>query len=183
MNDVICIDASGFSRQRQLVMGIAALMIYFAHAYAIVPVDGVVAKLLSLGNLGVDIFLFASGFGMYYSLRNMGRLSLRQFYWKRFVRVRVPFLLISVPVYLLLDMLISREGGAFLLDISTLSYWVEHDGAWDVSAMLPVYALTPILPSLLRDDPKRCLCLIAFLVLAVSSLIHAMSFFSTISAL
>lgn len=99
------------------------------------------------------------------------------------MRVGVPFLLISVPVYLLLDMLISREGGAFLLDISTLSYWVEHDGAWDVSAMLLVYALTPILPSLLRDDPKRCLCLIAFLVLAVSSLIHAMSFFSTISAL
>ena len=53
-------------------MGIAALMIYFAHAYAIVPVDGVIAKLLSLGNLGVDIFLFASGFGMYYSLRNGG---------------------------------------------------------------------------------------------------------------
>lgn len=63
MNDVICIDASGFSRQRQLVMGIAALMIYFAHAYAIVPVDGVVAKLLSLGNLGVVIFLFALALG------------------------------------------------------------------------------------------------------------------------
>lgn len=72
MNDVICIDTSRFSKQRQLVMGIAALMIYFAHAYAIVPVDGVIAKLLSLGNLGVDIFLFASGFGMYYSLRNRG---------------------------------------------------------------------------------------------------------------
>lgn len=166
MNDVICIDTSRFSKQRQLVMGIAALMIYFAHAYAIVPVDGVIAKLLSLGNLGVDIFLFASGFGMYYSLRNGGgAVSLRQFYWKRFVRVGVPFLLISVPVYLLLDMLISREGGgAFLLDISTLSYWVEHDGAWYVSAMLPVYALTPILPSLLNDDPKRCLWLIIFLV-------------------
>ncbi len=81
------------------------------------------------------------------------------------MRVGVPFLLISVPVYLLLDMLISREGGgAFLLDISTLSYWVEHDGAWYVSAMLPVYALTPILPSLLNDDPKRCLWLIIFLV-------------------
>lgn len=74
MNDVICIDTSRFSKQRQLVMGIAALMIYFAHAYAIVPVDGVIAKLLSLGNLGVDIFLFASGFGMYYSLRNGGCL-------------------------------------------------------------------------------------------------------------
>ena len=48
---------------------------------------------------------------MYYSLRNRERLSLRQYYWKRFVRVGVPFLLISVPVYLLLDMLISREGG------------------------------------------------------------------------
>ena len=112
MDDVICIDASRFSKQRQLVMGIAALMIYFAHAYAIVPVDGVIAKLFSFGNLGVDIFLFASGFGMYYSLRNGGgRFSLRQFYWKRFVRVGVPFLLISVPVYLLLDMLISRDGG------------------------------------------------------------------------
>lgn len=72
MNDVICIDTSRFSKQRQLVMGIAALMIYFAHAYAIVPVDGVIAKLFSFGNLGVDIFLFASGFGMYYSLRNGG---------------------------------------------------------------------------------------------------------------
>lgn len=63
MDDVMCIDASRFSKQRQLVMGIAAFMIYFARAYAIVPVDGVIAKLFSFGNLGVDIFLFASGFG------------------------------------------------------------------------------------------------------------------------
>lgn len=57
-----------------------------------------------------------------------------------------------------------RGGGAFLLDISTLSYWVEHDGAWYVSAMLPVYALTPALPALLNNDPGRCLTLIALLV-------------------
>lgn len=57
------------SNHRTALMGIATLMIIVCHA----PASGVkmpiyLTKIFGLGNYGVDIFLFLSGIGCYYSL-------------------------------------------------------------------------------------------------------------------
>lgn len=47
--------------RRTFVMGVAALMIYFAHFYAYADL-GLLNKLFAYGNWGVDVFLLLSGF-------------------------------------------------------------------------------------------------------------------------
>lgn len=94
--------ALALSKRHLLVMGFAVVGIYCAHVYALVPVEGVVAAALSLGNLGVDVFFLMTGFGMSYSMARGG--SAASFYVRRLVRVAIPYLCISVPHYLFAKM-------------------------------------------------------------------------------
>ena len=70
---MLSFDLSLISRFRTQLMGIATIMIIACHAPASnVLMPSSIAKLLSLGNWGVDIFLFLSGVVVYYSLRKRG---------------------------------------------------------------------------------------------------------------
>lgn len=140
----VAIVPADISRSRGAIMGVAAILIYFAHAYAYVDLGAPWRQLFSLGNLGVDIFFLVSGLGLYYSASRM-RGPLSAWYKKRFLRVGIPFLLVSVPYYLLCDFVLSDLGCLrFFLDISTLSYWLFHTGAWYVAALVPLYLLVPL---------------------------------------
>ena len=55
-------------------MGVAALMIYFAHFYAYADL-GLLNKLFAYGNWGVDVFLLLSGFGMCHSMSKSSSFS------------------------------------------------------------------------------------------------------------
>ena len=72
------INISQVSDYRTQIMGLAAVMIIACHAPASgVKMPYISAKILELGNFGVDIFLFLSGLGCYYSLsKNRGGVSL-----------------------------------------------------------------------------------------------------------
>ena len=62
-------DLSLFSCFRTELMGFATILILLCHIQSSgIEVSAVVGKLLSYGNLGVEIFFFLSGVGMYYSL-------------------------------------------------------------------------------------------------------------------
>ena len=64
-------DLSSFRTQ---LMGMAAIMILVCHAEAShVLMPGWLAKMMNFGNFGVDIFLFLSGLGCYYSLSKTNR--------------------------------------------------------------------------------------------------------------
>lgn len=61
------------SKYRTQLMGIAAIMIIICHAVSYgVVLPSILKKITLYGNLGVDIFLFLSGLGCYYSLSNGG---------------------------------------------------------------------------------------------------------------
>ena len=53
---------------RTELMGISALLILICHLYGYVDLSVTVQYILSLGNIGVDCFLFLSGVGMWNSL-------------------------------------------------------------------------------------------------------------------
>ena len=166
--------SSSLSRSRTLIMGFAALAIYFAHAYSIVSLSGLTSSLFALGNLGVDVFFLMSGFGMAFSMAHCG--SVRSFYQRRFVRVGIPYLCISVPYYLAADFLLFADSrgtmSRFLLDITSLAYWFFHTGAWYVSALLPVYLLTPLLAKAIGASRHRwSVPIICILVCCLISLV------------
>ena len=59
------------------------------------------------------------------------------------MRLIAPYCMIAGTWYGLLDLLIERNPALFLYDISTLSFWLEHKGAWYVAMLIPVYLLFP----------------------------------------
>lgn len=93
--------------RRTLVIGIAALMIYFAHAYSYADL-GTFGAFFTYANWGVDVFLLVSGFGICYSIAK--RPTAREFYWKRLVRVGVPYLVLAVPFCFASDILVANQG-------------------------------------------------------------------------
>ena len=151
-------NLSDFSTYRTQLMGIATLMIIICHANAyhvLLPIF--LASLLRWGNLGVDIFLFLSGLGAYYSLRKHdlhNKDGFTSYYKKRFYRILLPYFIVYVP-YCLIFMLLGKYSlGDSFLCLSTLEYWLFHRGAWFVSMILVLYLVAPFLYKALSNNYK-----------------------------
>lgn len=137
------------------LFGLSALMIVFHHlgnrgipglsalpSFLGGPLDFISAK----ASIGVDIFVFLSAIGLYYS---MERNTVSQFFRNRFRRVAIPWLVIMIPVFLVEDILLCKEGLIeILLDITTLRYWVDNDNThtpWFVPFIVAVYIIFPLI--------------------------------------
>lgn len=97
----------------------------------------------AIGSVGVDIFLFLSGFGIFYSLSSSPRAG--GFYRKRFRRVLFPYLLVGAVYWFLRDILLLHASwGTFFYDYSTLSFWGNGTKAyWFIALLCPLYLLAP----------------------------------------
>lgn len=142
------------SKYRSALMGMATIGILMCHA----PANGVdlpfhLNSVLGLGQMGVMIFFFVSGLGLYYSTRRMEHSisGIAAWYRKRFVRLFVPYLIIYAPaLYLSMSNGTSLNWGGYLLNLSTISYWIDKTGCWFVDILLPIYLLTPLWNRLLE---------------------------------
>lgn len=109
---------------------------------------GAVHKLVHMGLFGVDVFLLLSGMGL---CKSMDRgCSLSAFYKNRITRVLYPYLLIAIPMQGIIDCVSGTSAVQYVLDISTLSYWLQHRGAWYVAMLIPLYAVFPFLWKAIR---------------------------------
>lgn len=142
------------SKYRSALMGMATIGILMCHA----PANGVnlpfhLNSVLGLGQMGVMIFFFVSGLGLYYSTHRMeySACGIAAWYRKRFVRLFVPYLIIYAPVlYISMSDGISLNWGGYLLNLSTISYWIDKTGCWFVDILVPIYLLTPLWNRLLE---------------------------------
>lgn len=62
---------------------------------------------------------------------------------RRCTRVFIPYLIIAGTWYAVNDLLIMRSPLKFIYDLSTLSFWTEHQGAWYVAMLVPLYIVYP----------------------------------------
>lgn len=131
------------SKYRPQIMGIAAIGILLVHSKGIVGWSPMTEKLFGYGGIGVYVFVFLSAIGLFHSLKSRGGYSKPEFYKRRVMRLIAPYCMIAGTWYGLLDLLIERNPALFLYDISTLSFWLEHKGAWYVAMLIPVYLLFP----------------------------------------
>ena len=150
-------------------MGVATIMIICCHGPANgVSVPSIVDKVVrSWGGLGVDMFLFLSGIGLYYSLRK--KIILKSWYKHRYTRILVPYLLISIPYYVFRWIVEDDTFLHLLGNITTISYWTRHQGAWFVALLLPLYLCTPLIAKFIDGKRKRiyptlCLCGLSVIV-------------------
>lgn len=156
-------NLSDLSTYRTQLMGMATLMIIICHAIAyhvLLPIS--LASLLRWGNLGVDIFLFLSGIGAYYSLNNYElnkKDGFTSYYKKRFYRVLTPYFVVYIPYCLIFILLGKYSLSDSLLCLSTLEYWLFHRGAWFVSMILILYLIAPFLYKALSNKYKWLIAL------------------------
>ncbi|MDO5137595.1 MAG: DUF6020 family protein, partial [Oscillospiraceae bacterium] len=100
-NDNTIVDP--ISRHRAEIMGLAMIMIMFCHSNVMIqnPFWEDTYKILkTIAQVGVDIFLFLSGIGCYYSYKRCCKIF--RFYKRRAVRIFPTYLLI-VTVRIVLD--------------------------------------------------------------------------------
>lgn len=118
------------SENRTKIMGlcIGVIMLYHHPLCSIIPG-------MSFGCLGVDVFLFLSGFGLYFSLKasEEKHQTILSFYKRRFVRI--------MPAAIIAGLLLKWNG-----NFSSLSECLAFSGLglWYIRAILILYLFSPL---------------------------------------
>lgn len=95
-----------------------------------------------IGFYGVDIFLFLSGLGVYFSL--MKRPNVLRFYKARLVRILPAYIIVACVSYCILRL--DQESALdFFYYISGIGYWTHHTYFdWYIPTQLVFYLITPL---------------------------------------
>ena len=103
-------------------------------------------SLLSAGQIGVLVFFFISGVGLYFSLdskRDLPIFEIISWYKKRFVRLLVPYLIIFGGAHIIVCVENQWNIFRYLFDLSTISFWFGHSTCWFVDVLVPLYIISP----------------------------------------
>jgi peptidoglycan/LPS O-acetylase OafA/YrhL len=158
------IEWNDLSRYRGELMGIAMLFIILFHVY--LPRQHAFFGLHRLGNVGVDIFFFLSGIGLWYSwtkplekgmpLRKALASPLISFYKKRYWRIYPAWLVMAslyyIPIY-------CKSKTQTLIDlIGDISinwdFWIRDELTfWYIPATMMLYMIAPFYMELIRRHP------------------------------
>lgn len=172
------------SKYRGELMGLAILFVVLFHVY--MPRTDFFYPLRRLGNVGVDMFLFVSGMGLWFSWTRLrlGRKlngdggapmieALRVFFRRRYVRIYPVWLLVASVFYIWKYCTVL--GGKCSPDILNLianilfnwSFWrVDDLTFWYVPATMMLYLFAPAYMELTRRGPVFRWLPVAAMVLA-----------------
>ena len=146
------IELANISRYRGELMGIAMIFIFLFHVA--LPRSDMFFGLRRVGNIGVDMFLFLSGVGLWFSW--MKHPSLKHFFKRRYLRVYPALFIISCLYYIP-----HFHGGGVrawvdLIGDITINwdFWL-HDELkfWYIPAMMMLYLFAPPYMQLIRRHP------------------------------
>lgn len=146
------IDLGDISRYRGELMGLAMVFIMFFHIG--LPRYDTFFGLMRLGNIGVDIFLFLSGIGLWFSWMKMP--SMKRFFSRRYLRIYPAWLIVSCLYY------IPRfHGGDALawIDLAgdiliNWDFWLNGELTfWYVPATMMLYIFAPAYMELIKRHP------------------------------
>jgi len=139
---IVTYEAKNYSKGRTTVMGIATLLIVWFHS-CITPREGGLLWLhKQLSDIGVEMFLFASGVGVHFAWKKYKRFL--PYLIGRLQRVLVPFLIVAIPWFWYHDVTIGHSRRLFLKDVTMLTFWTEGRLTfWFVAAILILYIAAP----------------------------------------
>ncbi len=136
------------SKKRKEIMGVAIIYVIIFHCYTRLAEKmsiPILTSILRNGNIGVEIFLFLSGIGLYFSMSKDE--SILPFYSRRITRVVIPWLIISLPYWVLKSLIVDKDSiGGFLMNWSGLSFWVDGiTTTWYVAFIILLYFVYPFI--------------------------------------
>ena len=168
-------------RNRNAVYGICAIWIVLFHIFRKIgmPYIPVVTNVVSLGNMGVDIFLFLSGISLSVSAakHQYEKTGWKEYYRRRFNRVMIPYLIIAVPYYLW-NCIAEQTGGIirraaiFIANLTSASFWLKGmQTTWYVYAIVVFYLLFPRIYGFVKNQKStaKVALLILMVLFAVAS--------------
>lgn len=157
------IELSGLSRFRAEHMGLAMIFIVLFHVG--LPRTDMFFGLRRMGNIGVDVFMFLSGIGLWYSwMKEQSRPAgfVRrwvEFYWRRLKRVYPAWLLIASLYYVPRFLKHETHTMAQWIDLFgdvliNWGFW-QHDELtfWYVPAIMMLYVFAPPYMEMIRRWP------------------------------
>lgn len=101
------------------------------------------------GSVGVDLFLFLSGMGLYFAMCK--RPTLPRFYLNRLKRILIPYVIICGAYWVFRDIALRNDLPRFWEDFSLLSSYTKGVVTfWYIAAILPLYLLAPLFLRLFR---------------------------------
>lgn len=146
------IELENISRYRGELMGAAMLFIMLFHVG--LPRNDLFFGLRRMGNIGVDMFLFLSGLGLWFSW--MKKPSARHFFTKRYLRIYPTWLIMACLYY------IPRfHGGDFMAWLDLIGditinwdFWLHDELTfWYIPAIMMLYCFAPAYMELIRRHP------------------------------
>lgn len=151
-------------------MGLAMIFVMLFHVW--MPKSNPMYGLVRCGNVGVDIFLFLSGIGLWYSWTN--NPSLKHFFKRRYARVYPAWLIVACLFYI--PNYLNTQGGGYSPDLPNLianiligwSFWrVDDLTFWFVPSIMMLYTFAPAYMNLIQRWPVYRWLAVAAVVLAV----------------
>lgn len=149
------IKLSDISVYRKPLMGIAILLIMLYHTH--MDKSCCMYNVKCCGNVGVDIFLFLSGIGLWFSWSKNPSLS--HFFRRRFWRIFPEFFIVAC-IYYLGDYFSSTPKDSHnlieLLGNITVNWCFWSNGSrtfWFVPAIMAMYLFAPAYMNLIRKNP------------------------------
>ena len=141
-------DTKLLSKYRTQILGIAIVWCLAFHSGYQFS-SSILNAILFYGWVSVDIFLFLSGVGIYFSLQKES--SSKLFYMKRFLRI-YPSFIIAVIVYSVYKNFSLPET---ILNILTVNYWINspYQFNWFMSGLIVLYAISPWYYKLFKRSP------------------------------
>lgn len=122
---------------RQVLFGLAALLVVFFHTYDLQFRFDILNIIRNSGDIGVEIFLFLSGVGLFQSMKNSR--SLKEFYKRRFLRITPAIIITS-----LINQLIFSNA-SIIQKIINLTVLLYLRAGWYFGFIVILYILFPII--------------------------------------
>ena len=140
------------TKYRSQLFGISLVWIFFRHTYFYSNFTyGLLDPLVHIGDCGVDVFMFLSGFGLYFSFTKTP--NVRKFYKKRVIRI-LPVVLILLTIFAIFgDIILCKP----ISTVFSLSYWffAFYCDYWFIGAILFLYLYYPIIHRLLLKNTSK----------------------------
>lgn len=142
------------SKHRNIVYAFGILSVLYFHFLCIRKEAGISLDVfdrffdLYVSSIGVEMFVFLSGMGMYFSMK---KSTLKDFWKKRAVRILIPYLLVAFIVWGYVDIVKARDIGLFFKDL----FWIRYlqsgvNTFWYVLFILIMYLIYPLIYKLLN---------------------------------
>ena len=140
------IELTNISRYRGELMGMAMIFIILFHVS--LPQNDMFYGLRRMGNIGVDMFFFLSGIGLWFSWTK--NPSCKHFFKRRYLRIYPTWLIMASLYY------IPRfNGGDIMADITiNWDFWLHDELTfWYIPATMMLYLFAPAYMELIKKHP------------------------------